>query len=68
MSFDTTAGTRGARQPGSRPVNPMSRSSSGAESGTATGGPNSPGLPPGFCATADCANAYAAWTRSVSHA
>src|SRR5215472_10319874 len=43
----------------------MSLSSSGAESGTVTGGPNSPGLPPGFCATADRTNAYAAWTRSV---
>ena len=53
------------RQAGSRPVNPMSRSSSGAESGTATGGPNSPGLPSGFCATADRTNAYAAWTSSV---
>ena len=41
------------RQAGSRPVNPMSLSSSGAVWGTVTGGPNSPGLPPGFCATAD---------------
>jgi len=40
-------------QAGSRPVKPMSRSSSGADSGTGTGGPNSPSLPSGFCATAD---------------
>ena len=45
------------RQAGSRPVRPMSRSSSGASSGTRTGEPNSPSVPSGFCATA-------CWTNS----
>jgi hypothetical protein len=44
------------RQAGSRPVRPMSRSSSGASSGTLTGRPNRPSLPSGFCATACCTN------------
>jgi Histidine kinase-like ATPase domain len=47
-------------QAGSRPVSPRSWSSSGAESGTGTGGRNSPGFPSGFCATADSTNANAA--------
>jgi hypothetical protein len=44
------------RQAGLRPVRPMSRSSSGASSGTLTGRPNRPSLPSGFCATACCTN------------
>jgi anti-sigma regulatory factor (Ser/Thr protein kinase) len=55
-------------QAGSRPVNAMSLSSGGAESGTLTGGPNRPGLPSGFCATADSTNAYAASISGVSQA
>jgi anti-sigma regulatory factor (Ser/Thr protein kinase) len=55
-------------QAGSRPVNAMSRSSGGAESGTLTGGPNRPGLPSGFCSTADSTNAYAASISGVSQA
>ncbi len=54
---DATHNRPAGCQAGSRPVKPMSRSSSGADSGTVTGGPNSPSLPFGFCATADCANA-----------
>ena len=56
------------RHRGSRPVAAMSLSSGGAVSGTATGGPNSPGVPSGFCATADCTNVKAAWIRSSSQA
>jgi len=55
-------------QAGSRPVSPMSLSSGGAEAGTLTGGPNSPGLPSGFWATADCTNTSAAWTSWGSQA